>query len=149
MRHRFIMLIAVAAAGLVVPGLVYAVLVAAGAAEPAAATVQGVTARRLWASIVLMLALIGVVISGFALARPSDSAASGSRATVGVGLGLAGLLNGVLNLALATGGPGSGNGVVGAAAAVVLGLVAVALGWLVLARGRRAAAMPRDMNSAA
>jgi hypothetical protein len=45
--------------------------------------------------------------------------------------------NGGLNLALATGGPGTGNGVVGAAGALVLGLIAMALGGLALARSRR------------
>ena len=35
------------------------------------------------------------------------------------------------------GGPGSGNGVIGGAAALVLGLIAMALGGLALARSRR------------
>ena len=48
------------------------------------------------------------------------------------------MVNGGLNLAIATGGPGSGNGVVGGAAAFVLGLIAVVLGGLALARCRRA-----------
>jgi len=47
------------------------------------------------------------------------------------------LINGGLNLALATGGPGTGNGVVGGAAAVVLGLIGTALGGLALTRSRR------------
>ena len=47
------------------------------------------------------------------------------------------VVNGGLNLALATGGPGTGNGVVGGAVAVVLGLIATFLGWLALARSRR------------
>lgn len=42
-----------------------------------------------------------------------------------------------LSLATATGGPGSGNGVVGSAAALVLGLIATVLGGLALARSRR------------
>ena len=53
--------------------------------------------------------------------------------------GLIALVNGGLNLAVATGGPGTGNGVVGGAAAVVLGLIALALGGLALARCRRTA----------
>ena len=48
--------------------------------------------------------------------------------------GLIAMVNGVVNLAIATGGPGTGNGVVGAAGAVVLGLIAMALGGLALAR---------------
>jgi hypothetical protein len=46
-------------------------------------------------------------------------------------------INGGLNVAVATGGPGTGNGVVGGAAALVLGLIAIALGGLALARSRR------------
>ena len=46
-------------------------------------------------------------------------------------------LNGGLVLAVATGGPGSGNGVVGGAAALVLGLIATILGGVVLSRPRR------------
>ena len=51
--------------------------------------------------------------------------------------GLIAAVNGGLNLAMATGGPGTGNGVVGGAAALVLGLIAVALSGLALARSRR------------
>jgi len=43
-------------------------------------------------------------------------------------------LNGFLNLALASGGPGTGNGVVGGAAALVLGAIAMSLGGLALSR---------------
>ena len=42
-------------------------------------------------------------------------------------LGLAALLLGVVFLAAADGGPGNGDGVVGSAAAIVLGLVAIGL----------------------
>jgi hypothetical protein len=44
----------------------------------------------------------------------------------------------VLNLAVATGGPGTGNGVIGAAGALVLGLIAAGVGVLTLARSRSA-----------
>jgi hypothetical protein len=47
------------------------------------------------------------------------------------------MVNGGLNLAIATGGPGTGNGVVGGAVALVLGLIATVLGGLALARSRR------------
>jgi hypothetical protein len=50
--------------------------------------------------------------------------------------GLIAVVNGGLNLAIATGGPGTGNGVVGGAAAFVLGLIALAIGRLALARCR-------------
>ena len=44
--------------------------------------------------------------------------------------GLVASMNGGLNLVVANGGPGTGNGVVGGAAAVVLGLFAMAVGGL-------------------
>jgi hypothetical protein len=55
-------------------------------------------------------------------------------------------VNGGLNVAIATGGPGTGNGVVGGAAAFVLGLLAVAMGALALARSRRATLQPGRMT---
>ena len=48
-------------------------------------------------------------------------------------------INGGLVLALATGGPGSGNGVVGGAGALVLGLIGMTFGGLALRRSRRTA----------
>jgi hypothetical protein len=60
-------------------------------------------------------------------------------AIVALVTGPIGAVNGGLVLAVATGGPGTGNGVVGGAAALVLGLIATVLGGLVFARSRRAA----------
>ena len=51
--------------------------------------------------------------------------------------GLLAVVNGGLLLAIANGGPGTGNGVVGAAGAAVLGLIAMVLGGLALAQSRR------------
>ena len=50
--------------------------------------------------------------------------------------GLIGAINGGLVLAVANGGPGSGNGVIGAAAAFVLGIAGVALGGFAVSRAR-------------
>jgi hypothetical protein len=47
-------------------------LVAAQVSEPSATTVYGLTPRRVWATTVAVLALVGVVIGGLALARPSS-----------------------------------------------------------------------------
>jgi Family of unknown function (DUF6223) len=132
---------AVAAAALF-GALVHAVLVAAHVSEPAATTVHGLTPRRLWATTVAVLALVGVVIGGLALARPASrfGTASGRLgAIVALAAGLIAVVNGGLNLAIASGGPGTGNGVVGGAAAFVLGLIALAIGRLALARCRRTA----------
>src|SRR5215470_14225806 len=106
MKRTFALILAALAAAALFGGLVHAVLVAAHLSEPAATTVYGLTARRLWAATVAVLALVAVV-------------------------------NGGLVLATANGGPGSGNGVVGGAGALVLGLIAMGLGGLGLARSRR------------
>ena len=126
MKRTFALVLAALAAVALFGGLVHAVLVAANLSEPAAATVA-------------VLALVGVVIGGLALARRTSrfSAASGRLgAIVAPVAGLIAVVNGGLNLAVATGGPGTGNGVVGAAAALVLGLIAMVLGGLALARSR-------------
>src|SRR5215208_3268385 len=140
MKRTFALILAALAAAALFGGLVYAVLMAAHVSEPAATTVQGLTPRRLWATTVAVLALVGVGIGGLALARPAGrfGTASGRLgAIVALVAGLIALVNGGLNLAVASGGLGSGNGVVGGAAALVLGLIATALGGLALARSRR------------
>jgi hypothetical protein len=128
---------------------VYAVLVAANVSGPFTNTVYGLTPRRLWATTVAVLALVGVVIGGLALARPASrfGTASGRLgAIVALVAGLIAVVNGGLNLAVANGGPGTGNGVVGGAAAFVLGLIALALGGLALARCRRTTLEPGRMT---
>ena len=145
MKRTFAIILAAVAAAALFAGLVHAVLVAANVSEPAATTVYGLTPRRLWATTVAVLALIGVVSGGLALARPASRFGTASRrleAIVAVVAGLIAVVNGGLNLALANGGPGTGNGVVGGAAAFVLGLVALAIGGLALARCRRTALEP-------
>src|SRR5689334_3692964 len=110
-----VLVVAALVAAALFAGLVHTVLVAAHVSEPAATTVHGLTPRRLWATTVAMLALAGVVIGGLALARPDSrfGASSGRLGIVAVVAGLIAAVNGGLNLAVANGGPGSGNGVVG------------------------------------
>jgi len=142
MKRGFAIALVVVAAAVLFAGLVHAVLVAAHVAEPAAATVYGVTPRRLWATVAAMLALVGVVIGGLALAHPVTRfrIASGRRGGIlALLVGLLAALNGGLNVAIATGGPGTGNGVVGGAAALVLGVIGMAIGGLALARSGRSA----------
>jgi hypothetical protein len=139
MKRTFALILAALAAAVLFGGLVHAVLVAAHLSEPAATTVHGLTPRRLWAATVAVLALVGVVIGGLALARRTSrfGTASGRLgAIVAPVAGLIAVVNGGLNLAVANGGPGTGNGVVGAAAALVLGLIAMVLGGLAMARSR-------------
>jgi uncharacterized protein DUF6223 len=140
MKRTFALVLAALAAAALFGGLVHAVLVAAHVSEPAAATVHGLTTRRLWAATALVPGLAGAVIGGLALARPAGRFGTASRrlgAIVALVAGLIAGVNGGLVLAIATGGPGTGNGVIGGAAALVLGLIALALGGLALARSRR------------
>jgi hypothetical protein len=117
------------------------VLVATGVSEPAAITVYGPTSRRLWATAAGALALVAVVIGGLALARSVRRLGNAGRlgAIVALVAGPVAAINGGLVLAVANGGPGSGNGVVGGAGALVLGVIGMALGALVLRRSRRTA----------
>ena len=142
MKRTFAIIPAAVAAAVLFGGLVYAVLMVAHVSEPAATTVDGLTLRRLWATAAAAVALVGVIIGGFALTRSasrSGTTAGHLGAIVALGAGLIAVVNGGLNLAMANGGPGSGNGVVGGAAAFVLGLIALALGGLAQSRVRRTA----------
>src|SRR5262249_21354818 len=130
------LILAALAAAALFAGLVHAVLVVAHVSEPAATTVYGLTPRRLWATTVAALALVGVVIGGLALRQSAGRVGNGNGRISAIAALMAGLIavvNGGLNLAIAQGGPGSGNGVVGGAAALVLGLIAMVLGGLALA----------------
>ena len=149
MKRVFAMILAALAAAAVFVGLVHAVLVAAHVSEPAATTVYGLTPRRLWATAVAVLALVGSVLGGLALARPASrfGTASGRLgAIMALVAGLIGVVTGGLNLAIANGGPGTGNGVVGGAAAFVLGLIALALSGVALARCRHSVIEPGPMT---
>ena len=142
MKRTFALILVAVAAAAVFGGLVHAVLVAAQVSEPAATTVYGPTPQRLWATTVVVLALVGVVVGGLALARPASrfGTASGRLgAIVALVAGLIAVVNGGLVLAIANGGPGTGNGVVGGAAALVLGLIAAVLGGLARARSHSTA----------
>jgi hypothetical protein len=140
MKRTLAIILAAVAAAALFGGLVYAVLLVAHVSEPAAATVYGLTLRRLWATVTAAVALGGVIIGGVALARSASRFGTTSGrlgAIVALVAGLAAVVSGGLNLAMATGGPGTGNGVVGGAAALVLGLIALTLGALAQGRLRR------------
>jgi Family of unknown function (DUF6223) len=138
MKRTLALILVAAAAAALFGGLVHAVLVAAQVSEPAATTVYGLTLRRLWAATVAVLAVVGVVIGGLALARPASRFIACGRlgAIAALVAGLIAVVNGGLVLAIANGGPGSGNGVVGGAAALVLGLIDMVLGGLAMGRRR-------------
>lgn len=82
-------------------------------------------------------ALAGVVVGGLALRRTAGQGDRRRWSLVALVAGAVGAVGGGLVLAVADGGPGTGNGVVGAGAALVLGLVATGLGLLVRTRDRR------------
>ncbi len=144
MKRTSAIVLGILASAALFGGLVYAVLVAAHVSEPAITTVYGLTFRRLWATTAVLLALVGVIVGGLAVARPTGGfgIASGRLgASVALIMALLAVVNGALNLAIANGGPGTGNGVVGGAAALVLGLIGIVLGGLAQARCRRATAL--------
>src|SRR5262249_25464595 len=72
MKRTFTFILAALGGVALFGALVYAVLVTAHLSAPAATTVYGLTLRRLWATSVAVLALVGVVIGGLALCRPSS-----------------------------------------------------------------------------
>ena len=86
-----------------------------------------------------VLALIGVVAGAVALRRSRRSGTHLGLPWIVVALatGAIGVIVGGMHGANAAGGPNTGNGVVGALFAVVLGVIAVVLGGLSLARYRR------------
>ncbi|WP_238015046.1 DUF6223 family protein [Dactylosporangium sp. AC04546] len=97
------------------------------AADPVGA--YSLTLDRVVATAGALVALAGTVAG--ALARRNRR----RNGTVALAAGAVGVVVGVLIIVTADGGPGTGNGIVGGYAAVVLGLVAVALGL----RARRTA----------
>src|SRR5262249_55373938 len=111
MKRTFVLILAALAAAALFAGLVHAVLVAAHVSEPAATTVHGLTPPRLWATPAAGVALVRVVIGGLALRRSAGRIGTSNGrmgAIVALVAGLLGVVNGGLNLAIATGGPGSG-----------------------------------------
>lgn len=140
MKRTLSILVVTVVAAAVFGVLVHGVLVATHMSQPAAATVHGMTTRRLWATAAALLGLLGVTLGGMAIYRAAHRIGNRGRGGASLALlsGLLASINGGLNLAVANGGPGTGNGVVGGAAAFVLGLIAMALGGFALARSRRA-----------
>ncbi|WP_326607491.1 DUF6223 family protein [Streptomyces sp. NBC_01799] len=117
--------------------------------QPVAASVSGLTPERAWATTAALLALVGVVLGGMALARSAGHIGNGNGNGNGNGIGgrgaiaalVAGLIavvNGGLVVVTADGGLGTGNGIAGGYVALVLGLIAVVLGGLARTRSRRA-----------
>ncbi|WP_454320479.1 DUF6223 family protein [Streptomyces phaeoluteigriseus] len=85
------------------------------------------------------MGLLGLVIGWLALARAGGRISIGTARTGGlsaIAVGIVGTGLAVLHLATSSGGPGTGNGLVGAVVAVPLGLGGVFLGRRALTRLR-------------
>ncbi|MBM7494386.1 ammonia channel protein AmtB [Micromonospora luteifusca] len=104
----------------------------------AASTVDAstLTSDRIVATAAVVVALAGAIIGGLALARPTSHSRK-RRSAVALAAGVTGVLVGGLVVVTADGGPGTGNGIVGGYAALVLGLLAALLVGLASARGKR------------
>ncbi|MFI6780169.1 DUF6223 family protein [Micromonospora sp. NPDC050276] len=108
--------------------------------QPTAATALSMSSGRLGASVAVLLGLVGAVIGGLALARPTSRIGTGSGNLGGVLALAAGLISiglGGLVVATSDSGIGTGNGRGGAFVALAVGLVGVVLGGLALVRARR------------
>ena len=139
MKRAFAMILVGLFAAALFAALVHSVLVVAHLSNSAATTVQGLTPRRIWATAAMALGIAGVIAGSMALVREARRIGNRGRkgAILALLTGALAVINGGLNLAVATGGPGSGNGVIGGAAAFVLGSIGIALGVLTLSRSRR------------
>lgn len=106
-------------------------------AQPAAVSAYTMTAGRFWSLVAAALGLAGVVAGGLALARSRRIGTRRRGAIVALVAGPASAVIGALVVSAAEGGPGTGYGIVGGYLDLVLGLIAVLLGGLGLARTRR------------
>ena len=121
-------------------GLVHLILMAANVSKSAPSTVYGLTSKRQFALVALGLGLLSVIFGWRTFrksARHTSILSGKSWPIVAIVTGLMAVIGSVLNLATANGGPGSGNGVLGSAQALVLGLTGMFLGGLAMIRFRR------------
>ncbi|REE99982.1 DUF6223 family protein [Thermomonospora umbrina] len=89
---------------------------------------------RTGANLALGMGLLGVAIGWPTSARTGHVGRVGAMSALAVGVAATALA--ILHLATSSGGPGTGNGIVGAIAAIPLGLIAMALGYRALSRSR-------------
>jgi uncharacterized membrane protein len=121
-------------------GLVHLILMAANVSKSAPSTVYGLTSKRQFALVTLGLGLLSVIFGWLTFrksTRHTPIRNGKSWPVVAIVAGLIAVIGGVINLATANGGPGSGNGVLGSAQALVLGLTGMILGGLAIVRFRR------------
>jgi len=107
------------------------------------------TAGRLWSLVAAALGLVGVAIGGLARTRVLGGNKSQRRnALLAMLSGLAGSVIGGIVVAVADGGPGSGSGIVGGYLALLIGLLAMALGGRAMNQARRTDAPVRTTSRA-
>lgn len=94
----------------------------------------GLTSARLVATSAALLGLFGTVVGWLARVRARRGGAGVSGGVVAMVSGVIAACVGVLSLMTADGGPGTGNGVVGAYAAGMLGGLGMAFGGLAVVR---------------
>ena len=139
-KRTFTYILVALAAVALYAGLVHLILMAANVSKSAPSTVPGLTSKRQFALVTLGLALLSVILGwrSFRKSAAHTSILHGkSWPVVAIVTGLIAVIGGLLNLATANGGPGSGNGVLGSAQALVLGLTGMFLGGLAMVRSRR------------
>lgn len=120
--------------------LVHLILMAANVSKSAPSTVYGLTSKRQFALAALGMALLSVILGWWTFRKSAAHTSilhGKSWPVVAIVTGLIAVIGGILNLATSNGGPGSGNGVLGSAQALVLGLTGIFLGGLAIARFRR------------
>ncbi len=94
---------------------------------------SGLTAGRFWSLVGVAVGLVGVVVGVRALIRGAGRRSAVTALVAGVvGLGIGGLV-----VVAAEAGPGTGYGIVGGFLALAVGLIAAALGAVVLKRSLR------------
>jgi hypothetical protein len=123
-----------------IPFVVTAATVALVTLPPMAVSTYALTAGRFWSLVAGLVAVVGVVLGGVALARSAGrvGGTAGQRLSItGLGAGLTGAVIGGLVVGAADGGPGTGYGIVGGFMALAIGLVAMGVSGLALIRARR------------
>ncbi|UBU17787.1 DUF6223 family protein [Nonomuraea gerenzanensis] len=109
-----------------------------GLVRPEPAGAYDLTTGRLWSLVGALAGVVGLAFGGWALVRSGRRGRSGrGGAVVALVAGPVGAVVGGLVVAAAEGGPGTGYGIVGGWAALVIGVVATATGGLALTRLRR------------
>jgi Family of unknown function (DUF6223) len=130
----------IGAAGALLGGFGVAARAAEAAQVSSGAAVIGPGSGRTGAIVAAVVALIGVVAGGRALARSAAGVGTGKGAIVALALGPISMALAALHLATNTGGIGTGSGRAGAIVALVMGLTGIVLGGLALARSRTTSA---------